>query len=102
MNALEPAIVHSSQHTNQRETQTMQTFNFSTGRNYETEQVLLIELSDYSDKGEIEFCSVKFTDNSRGISGYVSLMKFELDSTDYNIGQSVLREYDNGRYSPIK
>ena len=67
---------------------------FVTGRNYGTPQVLLIEVLSPLSGDSIAMVLVRFVDKSRGISGTVKLMEFELDQ----IGPAVLREYDSGRY----
>ena len=67
---------------------------FNTGRNYGSAQVLTINVPA-APADALADVEVSFTDASRNIVGIVTLMAFELDR---NVGPSVLREYDAGRY----
>ena len=67
---------------------------FNTGRNYGSAQVLTIDVPA-APADALADVDVSFSDAARNISGIVTLMGFELDR---NVGPSVLREYDAGRY----
>ena len=72
--------------------------NYKTGRNYGTEQVLQITVeqdiqADYAMREIV----ATFIDSSRRISGRVHTTLFGSDG----IGESILREYDAGRYTTI-
>lgn len=70
---------------------------FYTGREYNGPQSLKID-APAAPADALADVRVTFADASRGISGTVTLMAFELHG---NIGAAVLREYDAGRYSLI-
>jgi hypothetical protein len=70
---------------------------YSTGRTYNKPQRLAID-APAAPADPIADVRVTFEDAARGISGAVTLMAFELAG---DIGASVLREYDAGRYSLI-
>ena len=72
-------------------------FYFSTGRVYDKPQCLAID-APAAPADPLADVRVTFVDASRGISGAVTLMAYELNG---NIGLAVLREYDAGRYSLI-
>ena len=72
--------------------------NYKTGRKYGTEQVLQITVeqdiqADYAMREIV----ATFIDSSRRISGRVHTTLFGSDG----IGESILREYDAGRYTTI-
>ena len=71
---------------------------YKTGRNYGTEQVLQITVEqDIEADYAIRDIVAVFVDSSRQISGRVHTTLFGSDG----IGESVLREYDAGRYTTI-
>ena len=71
---------------------------YKTGRNYGTEQVLQITVEqDIEADYAIRDIVAVFVDSSRHISGRVHTTLFGSDG----IGESVLREYDAGRYTTI-
>ena len=78
----------------------MTTFQFKTGRTYNGEQVLHITapIMTEQEDGLIDWVPVSFRDESRDIKGIVTLMVCEVMSSNYDIGKSVVREYDAGRY----
>ena len=72
--------------------------NYKTGRNYGTEQVLQITVEqDIQADYAIRDIVAVFVDSSRRISGRVHTTLFGSDG----IGESILREYDAGRYTTI-
>jgi hypothetical protein len=72
--------------------------NYSTGRIYDTPQVLAITVeSDTPDDLGFRDVVAVFRDASRRIAGRVSLVVFGADA----IGPLVLAEYDAGRYQTI-
>jgi hypothetical protein len=81
----------------------MKTIKYLTGRNYGTDQMLVITAPAAPDteEGYSDWVSVSFVDESRGIQGSVQLLGCELWSNNYRIGQAVLREYDAGRYTEL-
>ena len=71
---------------------------YKTGRTYDTEQVLQITVEqDIEADYAIRDIVAVFVDSSRHISGRVHTTLFGSDG----IGESVLREYDAGRYTTI-
>ena len=71
---------------------------FTTGRTYDTPQVLLITVeSKTTDEWGISDITATFNDASRHISGRVTTIAFSLD----RIGEAVLAAYDAGNYSPL-
>jgi hypothetical protein len=75
----------------------MNTVNYSTGRTYDTAQVLEITiLSDIPDEFGLREVKAMFNDASRHIKGSVHVILFE-----NNIGKAVLEAYDSGRYIAI-
>lgn len=76
----------------------MQKITYKTGRTYDAEQVLEIEIEqDVKDEFETRAVVATFVDSSRRISGRVSAIVFGSDS----VGAAVLAEYDFGRYTAI-
>jgi len=73
-------------------------YHYTTGRNYGTPQVLIIDAPQLPDD-PIADVRVMFEDDARGIVGVVTLMACECD---HNIGHAVLREYDAGRYEYLE
>jgi hypothetical protein len=75
----------------------MTTLNYSTGRTYDTAQVLEITvLSDVQDEFGLRDITATFTDVSRHIKGSVDVILFNND-----IGKAVLEAYDTGLYTAI-
>lgn len=70
---------------------------YSTGREYNGKQVLKIDAPAIPED-LIADVRVTFTDESRGITGVVTIMAVELMS---GTGDAVLREYDAGRYTEV-
>lgn len=70
---------------------------YATGRTYDTEQVLMINIESEStdDFGLLEIVAT-FTDDSRHIKGRVNTIVF-----NDGIGAAVLAAYDAGQYQPI-
>lgn len=75
----------------------MQTIKYSTGRQYDGAQTLVITAPPMP-ADDLADVDVSFTDASRRIAGVVTLLAFELQNADA-IGAAVLREYDAGRYT---
>jgi hypothetical protein len=76
----------------------MQKITYKTGRTYDAEQVLTIEIKqDIEDEFGMRDIVATFTDPSRCISGRVEIVVF--DSSD--IGKAVLSSYDSGNYATI-
>lgn len=71
-------------------------FSFPTGRNYGTDQILEIEVSEL---GTL-FTTVRFKDAVRGIKGETEILIFDGES-QRQIGLLVLAEYDAGRYTSL-
>ena len=71
---------------------------YITGRTYGTPQVLRIETL-WRGKDATDWTTVRFDDDTRGISGVVVVLDMEVTPRD--IGPAVLREYDGGRYRLI-
>ena len=71
---------------------------FTTGRTYDTPQVLQITVTQQTidEWGIVEF-TAQFVDESRHISGQVTTIAFSPD----RIGEAVLAAYDAGNYSPL-
>ncbi len=79
----------------------MQTYTFATGRTYNGSQSLSISHRDIEiDEDLLDFVEVTFEDTSRNIKGLVDLMVCEL-TTQWNVGNTVLRLYDQGAYKNI-
>lgn len=78
------------------------TLTFNTGRVYGGNQQFLDIWFEDTGAGwfELDDVEVHFRDQSRHISGTVTIMGLEMDS-NYSIGKAVLREYDAGRYTLI-
>jgi hypothetical protein len=75
----------------------MQTITYSTGRTYDTAQVLAITIeSETTDDFGIRDVVATFKDDSRHISGRVNVIVF-----NDGIGASVLAAYDAGQYQAI-
>lgn len=75
----------------------MQTITYSTGRTYDTAQVLAITIeSEITDDFGIRDVVATFKDDSRHISGRVNVIVF-----NDGIGASVLAAYDAGQYQAI-
>jgi hypothetical protein len=73
-------------------------FHFTTGRTYDTPQVLWITVEDQTTDnfGIVDF-TARFVDESRHISGRVETVLFPGGL----IGEAVLAAYDAGQYSPL-
>jgi hypothetical protein len=71
----------------------MKTISYRTGRDYGKPQILIITAPDQVANNSM--FEAHFVDTVRMITGWVELYDFELDC----LGQSVLREYDAGRYT---
>ena len=74
-------------------------YQYATGRDYGTPQVLTINAPQLPDD-PIADVRVTFNDTARNISGAVSVMACECWTTS-SMGAAVLREYDAGRYDQI-
>lgn len=71
--------------------------NYSTGRTYDSAQVLEIEIETRTeDEFGLEEITATFRDRSRHIAGRVHAIVFS-----DGIGPAVLTEYDAGRYQAI-
>jgi hypothetical protein len=71
---------------------------YKTGRVYDSEQVLEIEVQkSVEDEFGMRDIVATFTDASRRISGRVEIVVF--DSSD--IGKAVLSSYDSGNYATL-
>lgn len=75
----------------------MQTIKYQTGRIYNGAQILVINVPP-APADELSDVTVQFADESRGITGAVTVMGLELDSS-FSLRAAVLREYDAGRYT---
>lgn len=74
---------------------------FPTGRTYDTEQVLEIEVTELSEKDDFGFQNFKatFKDASRHIEGKVESLT--VDGSEKDIGRAVLACYDMGLYAAV-
>ncbi len=72
-------------------------FIFKTGRNYGIEQVIEVTAVQRNTDEEQYDALYSFTDASRNIKGTV-LVFGEEQSTQRDIEEAILREYDAGRY----
>lgn len=72
-------------------------FSFKTGRNYGIEQVIEVTAVESNPDQEQYDALYSFTDSSRNIKGTV-LVFGEEQSTQRDIEEAILREYDAGRY----
>lgn len=73
------------------------TFNYSTGRTYDAEQILELNVDASTDTLDITDIDAVFKDSSRHITGRVKTIVVGLLTND-NIGAAVLSEYDRGNY----
>lgn len=75
----------------------MNTIKYTTGRTYDTEQVLEITVeSESMDSWGLQEIVATFNDTSRHIKGRVNTVVFA-----EGIGKAVLEAYDAGRYESI-